>query len=308
MLPLLIGGMAAQVGGGLLGYFLSKGDQKTADRLEREALAKYGEVTEETIAKVAPQLIPPTELAKIQADPAYKEAQLGSFDALQAIIDGGGMTASDDAALNKVNNRLAEQENVARSRIQSEMDSRNIGGSGTELALLRASGQDKLQRQSEASMDQFGRAQDRAFDAIMSKGQMAGQMRGQDFGEKAQVASAQDAINRFNTGVNNTHQYWMADQRMNNAGVQLGGVQRQADQKRRNAQDTRQTIAGVGQGIGQAATYGAVYGQKAPGTDPNPVKASTEYGPYAQTYQAPAAQVEEDYNPYDDERLWNGGN
>lgn len=256
---MMLAGTAVQVGSGLLGYFLSRGDQKRADQLQEAALRKYGEVTEETISKVAPEIIPASELAKIQTDPALRDAQMSALDKLTEVYEGGGETLADKAYLNRVNNDLSRQEAVAKNRISDEMATRGIGGGGTELAMMRASGQDGLQRRSQAAMDRAGQAQQRALDAMMGRGDMAGKLRGQDFSEQAQKAAAQDAINRYNAGAKQDVSMWQANARLGAAGTQMQGQNAKADRLRGDAKDKRQVVAGVGQGVAQGMQGGAGY-------------------------------------------------
>jgi hypothetical protein len=80
------------------------------------------------------------------------------------------------------------------------MQMRGQGGSGLELLAQLQSGQAATTDASQASMDTAGMAQDRALQAMIQQGQLGGQIRGQDFGEQADIAKAQDIINAFNTG------------------------------------------------------------------------------------------------------------
>jgi hypothetical protein len=92
---------------------------------------------------------------------------------------------------------------AGRGAIMQGMAQRGQGGSGMELLELLDSAQDATDRQSQASLDIAGQNEDRALAAIMNRGNMAGSIRGQEFGEDAARAEAQDAINRFNAGNRN---------------------------------------------------------------------------------------------------------
>src|SRR5690606_33373605 len=66
------------------------------------------------------------------------------------------------------------------------------------------SSQAATDRNAQQGLDVAGMAQQRALQAMMERGNMSGQMRGQDFSQQAQIAAAQDAINSFNTANQNT--------------------------------------------------------------------------------------------------------
>ncbi len=78
------------------------------------------------------------------------------------------------------------------------MAARGAGGSGVELASRLASSQAAAQRAGEESDRTMAMAQQRALEAIAGAGALGGQIRGQEFGEQARIASAADEIARFN--------------------------------------------------------------------------------------------------------------
>ena len=154
----------------------------------------------------------------IATDPRLQNEQMDSLNALDDIISGGGMTLSDEANLGAIQSDVAQADRGRREAIQQGMAQRGMGGSGMDLLAQLDSSQAATDRASQAGMDVAGMAQQRALDAIMNSGNMAGQMRGQDFGEQAQVAQAQDAISQFNAqNANAMNQY--------NTGAQNQGAQ-----------------------------------------------------------------------------------
>lgn len=140
----------------------------------------------------------PSAYDNISTDPRLKNDQMASLDALKAIADGGGLTAADKANLNKVQSDVALADRGRREAILQNANARGMGGGGNELLALLDSSQAATDRANQSGLDIAGMAQDRALEAIMQGGNLAGNLRSQDFNEQAKKAEATDAIKRFN--------------------------------------------------------------------------------------------------------------
>ena len=79
------------------------------------------------------------------------------------------------------------------------MAQRGVGGSGVELAARLGANQASADRMSRESDTLVQQAQQRAMDAMMNQANLGGQIRSQDYGEQSNLASARDAMNKFNT-------------------------------------------------------------------------------------------------------------
>ena len=110
-----------------------------------------------------------------------------------------------------------------------------MGGSGAELAAQLANQQGSANRMSATAGNIASEGRQRALQAMMQSGQMAGQMQGADFNRQAQIAQARDQISQFNTTNNNKvqaqnnamiNQARMANQQ-GRQGVASGNVQGQ---------------------------------------------------------------------------------
>lgn len=134
----------------------------------------------------------------ITLDPALKEKQMASLQALQELADGGGMTLTDQANLRKIQDQVNTEARGSREAILQNAQSRGLGGSGLELMANLQNQQDAATRAASGGLDIAAQARDRALQAMIQGGQMAGDVRGQDFDQQAQVAGAQDAISKFN--------------------------------------------------------------------------------------------------------------
>lgn len=139
-----------------------------------------------------------SEFENIQSDPRLKNDQMAALGALQDLANNGGMNATDRANLSRIQSEAAQADRGRREAIQQGMASRGMGGSGMNLLAQLQSSQAATDRQAQQGLDIAGMAQQRALEAMMQGGQLAGNIRGQDFSEAAQRASALDHINQFN--------------------------------------------------------------------------------------------------------------
>lgn len=143
------------------------------------------------------QSLGPSAMESIQVTPAFEEAQLGALQALQERGE-EGLTASEKAVLNQIRRSSGQQEHAQEGAIMQNMAQRGIGGSGLELASRLSSSQAAADRASQESDREAAMIQERQLAAIKEAGAQAGQLRGQEFGEKSDVSKAKDFINQFN--------------------------------------------------------------------------------------------------------------
>jgi hypothetical protein len=217
-----------------------------------------------------------TEMSDINTDPRLVDAQMQALTGLQGVADSGGMTLADEAALNRIQGQSAQADKGRRDAILQNMQARGMGGSGLELLAQLQSSQAATDQASQQGLDVAGMAQQRALDAMMRGGSLAGDIRGQGFGEQAAIKSAQDEINKFNaanltqgsqfnTGnLNQGEQFntgLAADTGQFNIGlatdVATGNANRTAGTNQFNAgqtNDMSQFVTGTNVGINQANT------------------------------------------------------
>ncbi len=134
----------------------------------------------------------------IRNDPSLGAAQHAALEGLQATANAGGLTAVDKARLQDVTDN---QNQVAKGRldaIQSNAKERGVGGSGLEMASALENEQEAANRASRQGTDVAGQAQQAALEALQASGQQAGAIRAQDYGEAANKAESQNAIDKFN--------------------------------------------------------------------------------------------------------------
>lgn len=214
-MPLIVGGIAAPIIGGIAGNLLSKGDRDAALAMQQQALQNIQNVNTPDIEKMKlalqqyqnlGQLTPEmekaiaqkdSEMKSIQVDPRLRNAQMQALQSLQK-VGAGGLRPEDIAAITQVKNAVAQQDKANQEAILQNMQQRGIGGSGNELAARLMSSQNAANRASDQDMNVAGQASQRALQALAQSGNMGQSMETTQFGEAAQTANAQDIINRYN--------------------------------------------------------------------------------------------------------------
>jgi len=145
-------------------------------------------------------LVGGSEFENIEGDPRLRDEQMASLGALQELANNGGMNAQDQANLARIQSQASQADRGRREAILQNAAQRGMGGSGMELLAQLDSSQAATDRQAQEGLDVAGMAQDRALQAMMQGGNLAGNIRGQDHGEDSQRAAAMDAISKFNAG------------------------------------------------------------------------------------------------------------
>lgn len=215
LLPAIIGGVAT-VGGALIG---SEASREAGDRAEREARLmremleriQLPDIEKQKLLLELPQVmgqytpemeqyfqLGPSAYEGIQITPEFQEAQMAALQSLQQQGE-EGLTASERAILNQIRRQTAQEEQARQGSILQEMASRGVGGSGVELAARLSSSQAATERAAAESDRLAAMEQQRKLAALQQAGALAGQVRGQEFGEKSEAARARDVINQFNT-------------------------------------------------------------------------------------------------------------
>ena len=313
--PLLIGG-GLGLGSSLLGGIFGGDDREKANQLIQQTLHDYDAIGVPPIeaqkllleelksaGKLTPELeemvvAGPSKMGDISLDPGYKAAQMKALDELSSIGSSGGLRLSDQAAIEEALGKVRSQERGSREAILANARERGVSGGGSELAAQLANQQNSAENAYKSGLGVAAIAEDRALDAIIKGGQLAGDIRKQEFGEKSDVARAQDEIDRFNaenridigsrnvanknaaqernlneaqrimdtnTGLRNDEQKYNKGLYQTNFGNQLdlasgksNARAGQANNLNKNADSTQQMWGGIGQGINQLGTTMAI--------------------------------------------------
>lgn len=207
----------AKLGGGLIGNIASQGDRVKAEKDRLQALHSWLDINVPDPAQQklildryqqTGMLHPEIEQAisqgpsaqnNIQVDPTAKNAQLKALSALENVGLSGGMTDMDKADYAGLESNVAANDRGRRGAIEASMARRGAGGSGLSLAAQLDGAQDATNRLAQGSMEKIASAKQRALDAMLKGGQLAGGIRDQDYSQARDTAGANDAISRFNT-------------------------------------------------------------------------------------------------------------
>lgn len=262
-----------QLGGavvGLIGRAIAEGDFAKARELRQQMVAEYGEENLPVIDRVIAQEVGPSAFESIRGDGATRDAQMTALDALQNEYAQGGMTEADRAALNVASREVSGRAAGDLANTQQRLARVGQAGNGALNAVLAGQAG---QNAANATADMAGRAQmsarDRALRALEASAGLAGDVRGQDFGEAAARAKAADAFNLFNADqrtnaqqANNANAFGSFNAKMglkDRRNAARGGVVKGYED---SADRTLQTAAGVGQAVQQGAQGAANYGTR----------------------------------------------
>lgn len=206
-IPALIGGAGTLIEG-------NRG-RKAAEAAERAALAQYVGINPPTVEEqklilemlasqgdLSPEMLQalsldPAAMESVFASPETIDAQRDSLNLLQEISQ-SGLTEGDKAVAREIQRQTSSSDMARRKSILNDMAQRGVLGSGAELAAQLQGLQESQESQAEANDRLMKEAQARQLQALSQSGQLAGQMRGQEFGEGSARAEASDAIKRFN--------------------------------------------------------------------------------------------------------------
>lgn len=141
-----------------------------------------------------------TEYDNVRVDPSVLYAQNRALDDLINLSESKGLNAIDQQALQEIisnENRNLQGQNEA---ILQDAMQRGVYGSGLEMAQRLQAAQSSANRMNNQDMDVMSQAQQRALEALSNYGNLASNMRTQDFNEQSKRAEAQDTINQYNIG------------------------------------------------------------------------------------------------------------
>ena len=221
-------GAAGSLAGAALGYMASRKASKEASAISRENLAlqkqmfaKAERERQMAVAELEAQGIPSVEAQRIvlespelvglesieqlgtsayedvSTDPRLREAQMNALSDLGE-ISVSGRTAGERAAQELGFRKIGAQAQARDEALLSDLAQRGVLGSGAEMALRQGSRQSSTQQAADFELANQAQAEQRKLAALQAVGQMGSQIRGQDFGEAAQKATAADRIAQFN--------------------------------------------------------------------------------------------------------------
>lgn len=159
-----------------------------------EEFKSQGIITPELEKEIA---LESSKLAQIKEDPSYKQAQQQALQFLQQRSE-TGLGPEERAAFNMLRKEAAKESEGKRQQILQNMAARGMSGSGAELAAQLSSAQAGDEALAAGGDRIAAEAARNALASISQAGNMATQMRGQDFDVASTKARAEDELNRFN--------------------------------------------------------------------------------------------------------------
>lgn len=138
-----------------------------------------------------------SKVSQIQSNPELAKVQMGALEELKS-RGKVGLGAEDRLAIAKIRQSAARNAEAKRQQILQQMQARGIAGSGAELATQLAASQAAAEQEGMEGLEVASQASQRALQALQGSGALAGQIRGQEFGEEQAKAAAADELNRFN--------------------------------------------------------------------------------------------------------------
>lgn len=164
-------------------------------KLVLEQLSSTGEYTPEMLQSLS---LDPSAMEQISIDPRLKGAQMSALDQLGELSK-GGLSPSDAAAFELARRETESAAQARDQQLMQNLQQRGISGGGAEIAMRRASGAEASDRQNIANLEILKSAQQRALEALGQSASLAGDIRGQEYGEQSALAKSRDLINQFNT-------------------------------------------------------------------------------------------------------------
>ena len=134
---------------------------------------------------------------EITTDPRFRQAQMDTLSTLETVSK-EGMTEQDQLNLETIRQRGDRAAAASRKAAMQSMAERGMGGAGAELAQALQAEQAISQQRGMEGLQIAADKRKAAMQAMMQRGQMAGQMRGQEFGEAEANRQARMAREEFN--------------------------------------------------------------------------------------------------------------
>lgn len=145
-----------------------------------------------------------SKLKGIQVPKEFTDAQSNVVRQLATIAGSGGYSDIERAGIQKAINQTTTAARGEQGAIKDEFAQRGQYGAGNELVQRAIAAQTGSDRAAQQALDVEAAGQQRAIDALKSEGALSTTLNDQSFGQQAQVASAQDTINKLNAELQNT--------------------------------------------------------------------------------------------------------
>jgi hypothetical protein len=182
----------------IIGQAASGGDRQAQRRAIEALMREAAAIGQPELIKLIAEQLGPSAMEGVSANPDVEQAQMESLAGLGRIADSGGRTIEDRANQEMAMADAARRGESQRRAIEQMLSRRGLGNSGAAVAMRIGGQRDQADRQAQIGYQTAADAQRRGIQALMSRGQMAGQVRGQQFAEGSAKANSRDLIARYN--------------------------------------------------------------------------------------------------------------
>ncbi len=180
----------------------------SVEALDLPQLQQYVQAGIMTPAQAAAVLQWSNAYNSISTSPSNLEAENTALSQLQQVAGDSGMTPEMRAQLTAAIDAANTNTQGERGSIQDAMAQRGISNSLMGAAAQQAAAGQDAQTANLAATQAAGQAEQNALAAMSGAGSLAGNIENQQFGEQAQKAAAQNAINQWNAqNQTQTNQY-----------------------------------------------------------------------------------------------------
>lgn len=156
----------------------------------------------EYVGDLVAELQGESALTEISTDPRLRENQMNQLAQLEDLSK-QGLSTVDRIAMDEATAEANQADKSRRASLLSQMAQRGTADSGAQLAMQLQSIQDANQATNKAANEMTKQAYNNRINAMNQLAQSSANMENADFNRQAQIASAQDAIQRFNAQTRN---------------------------------------------------------------------------------------------------------
>jgi hypothetical protein len=222
----------------IIGGLLDDSQDNALDQLKKNQ-ALYAGLQAPQFQDYNPVAYDPTmaQASTISEDPSLRGMQMNALNNL-AGLSTTGLSAIDQQGFENARQMAGQIASSGNAAALQNAQARGVGGSGLEFAMREQANQDAAGRAQQASLQQAAdSARQRAL-YNQAYGQMAGQVRGQDYNTNAANAGILNNFNMYNTNATN-------QARQYNVGQQNYAQQYNNDLRQKQYEDQLQKLGGM---------------------------------------------------------------
>lgn len=265
-------GSAGEMGGGVLNKALGIGARwdQLADEDKDAMYQALMSLPEAQRAPVVAQLMGPSAMEGVHADPGAIDAERQALQKYLATMDTGGLGPQEKSQMLEAGDDAASFARGQRGATMQRYAAMGQGGGSGELADALVGDQMAANRLSRFGSKAAADAASRGLEAASGAGHLGGQIRGESFHEGSAKAQAADAIARFNAEAGNRVKEFNAnmagqdwERNAERAKLQAGAHATRAGQYGQKAGRDRGMLEGGGRALGGSIGGSLDFAQKA---------------------------------------------